>query len=138
MSGEAAARAAVIAALRGDAALMEQANALFDGEPGRAAAPYGFVGEAIGAEWGGKGLDGREVRLTIGLRVGDEATARIAAMMARVDAVMAMLSDQDGWRPGEWQIVTARLIRSRMMRDAPGSPTGWRAIVDYRLRMVRG
>lgn len=132
MSAEAAARAAVIAGLRADGALMAGLNGLFDGEPGRASMPYGHVGECIGADWGGKGLDGREVRLTIGLRAADETPARLAAMMARVDAVLAAVPDADGWRT-----VTARLIRSRLMRDEPRAPGGWRAMIDYRLRMVR-
>lgn len=133
MSAEVAARAAVIAALRADGALMADINALYDGEPGRASAPYGHVGEAIGAEWGGKDVAGREVRLTIGLRSPDETPVQLAAMVARVDPAIAAAGVVDGWR-----IVTARLIRSRVAQGEGRPPSGWRAVIDYRLRMVRG
>ena len=132
MSAEVAARAAVMAGLRADDALMQALNGLHDGEPARASAPSGHVGACIGADWGGKDVDGREVRLSIGLRVADETPARLAGMIARVDAVLAGLGAQDGWR-----IVTARLLRSRVARDEGRPPAEWRALIDYRLRLVR-
>lgn len=136
MSAEVAARAAMIAALKADGALMDGLNGLFDGDPGRASVPYAFIDACIGADWGGKAMDGREVRLSLALRVGDEAASRLGGMIARVDAAMAGLGVQDGWR-----IVTARLARSRVARDGGRdggrAPAGWRAVIDYRLRMVR-
>jgi hypothetical protein len=132
MSAEVAARVAVIAALRADGALMDGLNGLFDGEPGRASAPYGYVGECIGADWGGKDVEGRELRLSIGLRSADETPVRLGAMIGRIDPALAAALVQDGWR-----IVTARLIRSRVARDDGREPGGWRAVVDYRLRVVR-
>lgn len=134
MSAEVAVRAAVIAALRGDAALMAGINALFDGEPVRATMPYGVVGECVGAEWGGKELEGREVRLTIALLDGGEAPGALAARIARVDTVMAGIADAgEGWR-----IVTARLVRSRLSRVNRQPMSGWQAVMDYRVRVVRG
>lgn len=132
MSAEVAARAAVIAALRADGALMDGLNGLYDGEPGRASAPYGHVGECIGADWGGKDVEGRELRLTIGLRSADETPGRLGGMIARIDPAIGLAQAQDGWR-----IVTARLVRSRVARDGTGASAGWRAVIDYRLRVVR-
>lgn len=129
MSAEMAVRAALIAALRGDLALMDQINGLYDGEPQRAAAPHGFVGECLGADWGGKDVEGREVRLTIGLVVADETPARLAGMIGRIDPAFGSAGVADGWR-----IVTARLLRSRVARSGA---QGWRAVVDYRVRAVR-
>ena len=94
MSAELAVRAAVIAALRADAMLMAGLNGLYDGEPVRASAPYGHVGDCIGTEWGGTQAN-------------------------------------SGWR-----IVTARLVRSRVMRSGGRPPSGWQAVIDYRLRVV--
>lgn len=136
MSAEVVARAAVIAALRADGALMDGLNGLFDGDPGRASVPYAYVDACIGADWGRKDMDGREVRISLALRVGDEVARRLGDMIARIDAVVAGLSVQNGWR-----IVTARLVRSRVARDegrdGGRAPAGWRAVIDYRLRMVR-
>lgn len=131
MSAEVAVRAAVIDALRADSALMDGLNGLFDGEPGRASLPYGVVGECIGADWGGKDVAGRELRLTIGLHDGGETPGRLAGMIARIDPVLAGVAVREGWR-----IVTARLVRSRVARAARQGG-GWTAVVDYRVRAVR-
>lgn len=132
MSAEVAVRGAVIAALRGDAALMALVNGVHDGEPGRAAVPYGFAGECIGSDWGGKDVEGRELRLTVGLVVAGDATDALGAMIVRVEAAMGAVLPADGWR-----VVSARLARSRVARAGPGPAGGWRAVVDYRLRSVR-
>ncbi|MBA4089519.1 MULTISPECIES: tail completion protein gp17 [Sphingomonadaceae] len=132
MSAEVAVRAAVIAALRADGALMDGLNGLYDGEPGRASAPYGHVGECIGADWGGKDVEGRELRLTIGLRIADETPARLAGLIGRIDPAIGQAQVQDGWR-----VVSARLVRSRVARDQGKPPAGWRAVIDYRLRAAR-
>jgi hypothetical protein len=129
MSAEVAVRTAVIAALRADVALMALVNGIYDGEPVRAAAPHGFVGECLGSDWGGKDVEGRELRLTIGLVVADETPARLAGMIARVDPAIGAAGVEAGWR-----IVSARLLRSRVARSGA---QGWRGVVDYRVRAVR-
>lgn len=133
MSAEVAVRASVIAALRGDAALMAGINALYDGEPVRATMPYAMVGECIGADWGGKDVEGRELRLTVSLLDGGEAPDALAGRIARVDAMIGMAAPADGWR-----IVTARLARSRIARVNRQPMSGWQAVLDYRVRAVRG
>ncbi|MFZ2995083.1 DUF3168 domain-containing protein [Sphingobium sp.] len=132
MSAEVTVRAAVIAALRADGALMAQVNALFDGEPVRATAPYAVVGESVGAEWGGKGIESAEVRVTIALYDAGETPALLAGMMARVDPALGGAPVLEGWR-----IVTARLIRSRVARSSRQPGSGWQAVMDYRVRAVR-
>lgn len=132
MSAEMAVRAAVIAALRADAALTTLANDVYDGEPARAAAPYVFAGECVGADWGGKDVEGREVRVTIGLAAAGEPGEQLSGMMARVDPALGALAPVDGWR-----VVSARLARSRVARAGPAPAGGWRAVMDYRLRAVR-
>ena len=131
MSAEVAVRAAVIAALKEDAELMAALNGLFDGEPVRASVPYALVGECIATDWGAKDVDGRELRLTIGLHDAGETPARMAAMLERIDpAIQAADAGAGGWR-----IVSARLVRSRLMKTR--EKDGWQAIADYRLRAVR-
>jgi hypothetical protein len=90
------------------------------------------VGECLGADWGGKDVDGRELRLTVGLVVADAAPARLAAMMARVGPAVEAAASADGWR-----IVSARLARSRVAPVARGEGAGWRATIDWRVRAVR-
>ncbi|ALR21779.1 MULTISPECIES: DUF3168 domain-containing protein [Sphingobium] len=132
MSAEITVRAAMIAALKQDMTLMDGLNGLFDGAPDRATSPYAAVEECLGADWGAKDVDGRELRLSISLHDMGETPARIAPLLARVDAVVkAMTEAGEGWR-----IVTTQLLRSRIARQS-GRDRGWRAIADYRLRLVR-
>lgn len=133
MSAEVAVRVAVIAALKGDSALMAGMNGIYDGDTGRAAMPYGIVGECIGADWGGKDVAGRELRLTIGLTDPSAGPERLGPRIARVETLLGGVPPRDGWR-----IVTARLARSRVARADRQQPGGgWQAILDYRLRAVR-
>lgn len=130
MSAEVAVRTAVVAALKGDGSLMGGLNGVHDGDPGRCALPYAVVGEAIGSDWGGKDVGGREVRLTISLF--ETAAEQLGPRIARVEAVLGAVPPQEGWR-----IVTARLARSRVARIDRQSPGGaWQAVIDYRLRAV--
>ena len=123
-------RAAVIAALTEDAAVMGGLNGLFDGQPVRASVPYAVVGECIASDWGAKDVDGRELRLTIGLHDAGETPGRLAALLERIDAVMQLLEFAEGWR-----IVGVRLIRSRVVKGR--EKDGWKAVVDYQVRVVR-
>ena len=132
MSAEVAVRVAVIAALKADGELMSLLNGLFDGQPARAAPPFAVMGECIASDWSAKGVDGRELRLTISLNDAGDMAGRIGAMLARIDPVMQALD-----MAGEgWRVVNARLIRSRLMRTGARDGDGWRAVVDYRLRVV--
>ena len=130
MSAEVAVRAAVVAALRGDAVLMAGLNGLFDGVPARASAPYGVVGDCIALDWGAKDVEGRELTMTVSLFDAGEAPSRLGGLLGRVDAVMRAVGPVEGW-----QVIAARLLRSRMGRTA--GRDGWQALVDYRVRVVR-
>lgn len=133
MSAELAIRAAVIAALKEDGVLMDGINALFDGMPARASAPYAVVGECTGTQWGAKDVDGRELRVAISLHDAQDSPARLSGLVARVEpAVQAMAAPA-----GEWRIVTARLVRCRVAKAARRGEEGWQAVIDYRIRAVR-
>lgn len=130
MSAEVTVRAAVIAGLRADTTLMNGLNGLFDGQPVRASVPYAVVGECLASDWGGKGLDGRELRLSISLHDAGETPGRLAVLLGRIEPVVQAADGGEGWR-----IVGARLIRSRVMKAR--DKDGWQAVVDYRMRVVR-
>lgn len=131
MNAEVVVRAAVVAALRGDAALMAGLNGLFDGAPVRASVPYGVVGECVAADWGAKDVEGRELVLTLSLFDAGETPGRLAVLLGRVDPVLRAVEGGEGWR-----VVNVRLARSRVART--GTRDGWQALVDYRFRVVRG
>ncbi|WP_338142971.1 tail completion protein gp17 [Sphingobium algorifonticola] len=127
MAPEMAVRAAALAALRGDAALDALLNGMFDGPPGKASAPYAILGDCIGADWGTKDAPGREVRLTLIVQDKGETGAALAEMLALADAAIGRITV-----PG-WQVASARLLRSRIVR---AREEGWRATVDYRVRVL--
>lgn len=131
MSAEVVVRGAVIAALRGDEELMGGLNGVFDGAPVRASVPYAVVGECLASEWGAKGLDGRELRLTIGLHDAGEGPGRLAVLLGRVEPVVETVEAGDAG----WRVVGVRLVRSRVFKVR--DKDGWQAVVDYRLRVVR-
>ncbi len=132
MSAEVTVRAAVIAALRQDAVLMKRMNGLYDGAPERATGPYAVVGECLGVPWGAKDVDGAELRLSISLHDEAETPARLAPLLGRIGTLLAGMAEGGvGWR-----IVGARLLRSRIARQAGRGERGWRAIMDYRIRVV--
>lgn len=130
MSAEVTVRAAIVAALRADTTLMNGLNGLFDGQPVRASVPYAVVGECLASDWGGKGLDGRELRLSISLHDAGETPGRLAVLLGRIEPVVQAADGSEGWR-----IVGVRLIRSRVVKAR--DKDGWQAVVDYRMRVVR-
>lgn len=136
MSAEMAVRGAVLAALRADGDLAGRVNGVSDGDVGQASGPYVMLAECSGADWGGKGLDGREVRIAIEMRDPGEGAGGIAAMLTRVDGALHGLA---GLARDGWHMVGVALIRSRIARPGPGHRRegGWRGVVDYRVRAVR-
>lgn len=128
MSAEVMVRAALVEALRADTALMQGLNGLFDGRPARATEPYGVVADCLASDWGAKDIEGRELTIAIQLFDVRETVARLAPLLARVEAVMRT-AQAEGWR-----IVSARLVRSRLSRT--DGRDGWQALMDFRLRVV--
>jgi hypothetical protein len=134
MSAEWAVRAAMLAALNGNAALGSLLNGIYDGPPVKASAPYALIGDGIGSDWGTKDADGCEVRITLSLFDKMETPARLAQIMGRADAVVRGLHGPvDGGAEG-WRIVGVALIRSRTARAAD---QGWSSVIDYRMRVLR-
>lgn len=129
MNAEGEIRAALLAELRGDAALAAQVNRIYDGEPAKATPPLLVLDECAGSDWGTKDRPGRELR--IGIRIEDdrETPARIGGIMPLVDVAAGRLS---GTVAG-WQVGSLRLVRSRLVKARDGR---WNAVMDYRVRVL--
>lgn len=127
MSAEMAVRAGVLTALQGDAALAALLNGVWDGVPVKASAPFAVVGECLGSEWGTKDRPGREVRVTLTVQDRREGGGGLAEMLALADAAVKRVVV-----PG-YEVGTVALLRSRVVR---GREDGWRAVVDYRVRVL--
>lgn len=125
MSAEIAVRAAVLAALRGDAALMAIVNGVYDGPPVKASEPYALVGDGAGSDWGTKDADGREVRIAINLFDRQETPVRLGEIMALSHGVMrgfGALRWMSGANCGIAQAVVACDAGSVTLADPPPFP----------------
>ena len=133
--------AAMLAALRADAAFGGMLNGVFEGPAVQATAPYAELGELLATDWGAKALAGIELRPAIIIRDRAEGPARLHALAAAADAAMAAIPAALG-TPGAlgipegaaWQIASLALLRSRIIRDGPGA---WIAIVEHRVRIIQ-
>jgi len=129
MSAELAARAAIVAALRGDATLGELVNQISDGEPIKASPPWLLVGVATSGGWGARGVDGVTLRQTIELTLRGDQLSAVTAILDRVDD---LLRSMDG-DLSDWRITNLAFERTRIQRR----DTEWRAAIDYVIRLAR-
>jgi hypothetical protein len=113
---------AIATALNG----LQDLSGVFDGPPARAAYPYVTVDAATETDWGHKSGDGREI--LVGITVWDDQPVRLHMLADAVEASLQSLSPT-----ADWQLVTMRLMRRRVVRDVAGP---WAAAIDFRARML--
>ena len=106
--------------------LIEELSGVFDGPPARASYPYASLDATTESDWSHKNGDGREVLVAITLW--DDEPVRLHQLADQVETSLQSLPDIS-----EWQLVTMRLIRRRVLRDVAGP---WAAAIDYRARML--
>ena len=114
MSAEAAVAARLASLLRSDAALMARVNAVHEGPVARATLPFLAIGALSVSDWGTKDRAGAEVLARVVWTAPDGPGDGLVG--ARVAAVVAGLRGvQNGW-----ELVSARLVRSRGEHDKAG------------------
>jgi len=109
-------------------------NGVFEGPAVKASEPFAEIGELLVADWGTKDSAGVELRSAIIIRDRAEGPGRVHALAAAADAAMvamprALESSGEGW-----QIVTLVLLRTRIIRTAPGL---WAAMIEHRARLIQ-
>jgi len=130
MNADAVLHAALVTALTGAADFGGAINGVFEGPAVKASTPYAEVGEMMASDWGTKDVAGREIRTTLFVRDRAERPARLHALAAAAESAIGGIGrDLDGWR-----IASLVALRTRIVREAPGS---WTAIVEHRVRMLR-
>lgn len=122
MSAGGAIQTAIAAALDSIAEL----GGVFDGPPARAAFPYATIDAATETDWSHKSGEGREV--LVGLTVWDDQPVRLRELADAVEAQVQSVKAVD-----DWQLVTMRLLRRRVVRDVAGP---WAAAIEFRARML--
>ena len=115
-------------AIAGELNALGELGGVFDGPPARAAYPYAVIDATTEADWSHKSGDGREVLVAITLW--DDQPARLHALADAAEAAVLAVNNVP-----EWQLVSLRLIRRRVVRDVAGP---WAAAVDFRARMLAG
>ncbi len=129
MNAESDIRAAVLAVLRADTALVALVNRVHDGFPAKATPPTLMVGDCTGSDWAVKDRPGRELRIALTIEDDRETSNRIGGIMPVVDAAVQGISGT----VGSWQIGSLILVRSRLLRTNAGR---WNALIDYRIRVL--
>lgn len=113
MSMIASIKAALIAALRGDAALAALVHHIDDGEAKAPPVPYGRVAEASAAEWGAKDRPGHELRLEMAFADRGDGARMDAIAAAALAVITAMPRTIDGWETGGFAVLRTRQLRLR-------------------------
>ena len=127
MSAEAAVAVRLATLLRADAALMGRVNAVFEGPAARMTLPYLALGTVAANDWGTKDRAGAEVVVRVTWAAPDGPGDGVVG--ARVAAVVQGLR---GVSAG-WELVSARLVRSRGEHDKAGR---WAQGFDVRVRCL--
>ena len=122
MSAGGALQAALAASLQSIDAL----TGVYDGPPARAPFPYAAIDAGNESDWSHKNGAGREVLVAVTLW--DEQPARLHELADQAEELVTALAAVD-----EWQLVTLRLRRRRVVRDVAGP---WAAVLDFRARLL--
>jgi len=99
---------------------------VYDGPPARAAYPYVALDATTETDWSHKSAGGREVLVAITLW--DDEPVRLHLLADKIEANLQSLASVP-----DWQLVTMRLVRRRVLRDVAGP---WAAALDFRARML--
>ena len=105
---------------------VEELSGVFDGPPARASYPYAAIDATTETDWSHKSAEGREV--LVGITIWDDQPVRLHELADAVEMSLSSLPTLD-----DWQVVTLRLVRRRVLRDVAGP---WAAAVDFRARML--
>ncbi|MBV9529251.1 DUF3168 domain-containing protein [Sphingomonas sp.] len=99
---------------------------VYDGPPARAAYPYATIDAASEADWSHKTGTGREVALAV--TVWDDQPMRLRDLADAAEQRIAAIE-----LSGDWQLVSLRFVRRRVIRDVSGP---WAAAIDFRARLL--
>jgi hypothetical protein len=113
--------AAVVASLS-DAGLA----GVYDGPPARPVYPYAAIDAGAEIDWSHKTATGREV--SVAVTVWDDQPVRLRELADVVEQRIAGVE-----LSGDWQLVSLRFLRRRVIRDVAGP---WAAAIDFRARML--
>lgn len=127
LAAEEAVRAALLAVLRADVAVMAALHQIYERKMPRMSAPYALLGGAEGRDWGTKDRAGREVTALVTVVGGKSANRAVAEQVADIAAALR-------GETGGWEIVAARVMRVRWLPQDDG---GWQCQIQWRCRCLK-
>ena len=110
-------------------AAVEGLNGAYDGLPAQASLPYAVIEIGPESDWGWKGGEGRELRLTATVHDDGERPGRLRVLMEAAEAALLGLGGDGGWR-----VVNVVPVRRRTMQKRAGQ---WAGLIEVRVRMER-
>ncbi|MFM5918213.1 MAG: DUF3168 domain-containing protein [Novosphingobium sp.] len=126
---EIALRAALLAWLSADPALIAALNSIVEEIPSRTALPWLAISASASADWSVKELAGREVRVALELHCRGDQPDAAADLVAAIEArIASMPGDQ-----GAFQIVSTSFLRARAEMRAANTRA---ALLEYRFRVL--
>lgn len=104
---------------------------VFDAPPNRASRPHLVVDEPVQTDWGAKGVEAREFRVTVRGTDSGERPERLRGIGEAVDGAMRGLPRDLG---DDWGLASVALVRVRTLREGGDR---WVVASEWRVRMVR-
>ena len=104
-------------------------NGVFLERPARASVPYLVLTEMLSADWGAKGVAGREVRVVVRVHDAGESWARAVGLQGAVAQALEALPRTIGG----WSVGSVVLQRAKTARGAGGE---WVGSVEFRIRAM--
>lgn len=121
---------AIVAALEAAEGIASKV-AVFDAPPSRAARPHLVIDEPVQGDWGAKGVEAREYRVTVRGYDSGERPVRLRGIGEAVDGAVRGLPRELG---EGWGLASVALLRRRILREGGDR---WVASSEWRVRMVR-
>jgi len=122
--------AAIVAALEAAEGISSNVP-VFDAPPARGSRPHLVVDEPVQGDWGAKGVEAREYRVTVRGHDSGERPVRLRGIGEAVDrAVRAVPRDLGNG----WGLASVALVRVRTLREGGDR---WVLASEWRVRMIR-
>ena len=104
---------------------------VFDAPPNRASRPHLVIDEPVQGDWGAKGVEAVEFRMTVRGADSGERPVRLRAIGAVVDGAVRGLPRDLG---DGWGLASVALVRVRTLKEGGDR---WVLASEWRVRMVR-
>lgn len=122
--------AAIVAALEAAEGISGKVP-VFDAPPARGSRPHLVVGEPVQGDWGAKGVEAREYRVTVRGHDSGERPVRLRGIGEAVDGAVRAVPRDLG---NGWGLASVALVRVRTLREGGDR---WVLASEWRVRMIR-